>query len=501
MKTTFDQIMMIPLPMVVAAFRTHIGAPDKLLKSEMAHRLAAKVDAGTLTLDDIRRSTVTAGAVPQPAAQPAADVDGKLRQMKDRIIDAVGIDIDRIGKQVDALSLAMNRLDHGIDAAVKGLDTVRSTVQCDAAANRIALDDLEKRLIKAQQNAGSVKLDQGEIAAAVAAAVASEFGTFKRAVEDAGLQQVAADLSSVHVTGTSPAYDVFDCPAPDAAGTDMPVQLWNSPAAPAVDPNFIWRGMVLRHLILSEQTGENVWFGGEKGAGKTQTAQQFAARTGRGFCRINFHKYTTAEEYIGSTALVNGNTVFAEGDFLRAYETPGTVILLDEITNAAPGELAPLNALLEPGAAVTIGGKVRRRAPGVMIIAADNTLTNGDQSGRYSGTQQMNSALADRFSRVVPFKHLDFYHEVSAVQRHTGCTEDLAKAVIEMVNVCRQQVDAGNIVDAPSIRQIVAFIRALPVLGADEAFDTCIAARQPGESEIAINAIKAAHLNNNIFKV
>lgn len=491
--TTLDHIMRIPLPVVESAYMNNVGLVGNRSKRDIAQELAARVDAGLITLDQIRQYKPNTVAPAQPAAQPAADVDGKLRQMKDRIIDTVGIDLDRIGNRVDTLSLAMNRLDHGIDAAIKGLDSIRT----DTAAK---VSDLESKVAAAQRTAGSFKVDAAQIASVVASAVSAEFGTFKRAIEEAGLQQVAADLSAVHVTGTDAAYNVFDCPAPDAAGTDMPVQLWNSPAAPAVDPNFIWRGMVLRHLILSEQTGENLWFGGEKGAGKTQTAQQFAARTGRGFCRINFHKYTTSEEYIGSTALVNGSTVFAEGDFLRAYETPGTVILLDEITNAAPGELAPLNALLEPGAAVTIGGKVRRRAPGVMIIAADNTLTNGDQSGRYSGTQQMNSALADRFSRVVPFKHLDFYHEVSAVQRHTGCTEDLAKAVIEMVNVCRQQVDAGNIVDAPSIRQIVAFIRALPVLGADEAFDTCIASRQPGESEVAINAIKASHLNKNVFK-
>lgn len=490
---TLNHIMRIPLPVVESAYMNNVGLVGNRSKRDIAQELAARVDAGLITLDQIRQYKPNTIAPAQPATQPAApDVDGKLRQMKDRIIDAVGIDITRIGNQVDTLSVAVSRIDSGVDAAVKGLDSIRS----DTAAK---LNDLEKRM-RAQQNAGSFKVDAGQIASVVASAVSAEFGTFKRAIEEAGLQQVAADLSAVHVTGTDAAYNVFDCPAPDAAGSDMPVQLWNSPTAPAVDPNFIWRGMVLRHLILSEQTGENLWFGGEKGAGKTQTAQQFAARTGRGFCRINFHKYTTSEEYIGSTALVNGSTQFAEGDFLRAYETPGTVILLDEITNAAPGELAPLNALLEPGAAVTIGGKVRRRAPGVMIIAADNTLTNGDQSGRYSGTQQMNSALADRFSRVVPFKHLDFYHEVSAVQRHTGCTEDLAKAVIEMVNVCRQQVDAGNIVDAPSIRQIVAFIRALPVLGADEAFDTCIASRQPGESEVAINAIKASHLNKNVFK-
>lgn len=491
MKSTFDQIMLVPLPMVKAAYTNYVGSPVNQTKGEMAISLARMVDAGVLSLDNIKKSQP--GAAPAPAPAPAPDLSRKIDSVRADLSARFSDDLAAAGDRIDELRAEVSRVAMGTDSLAKGLESIR-------AATDTKLKDLESEIATAQRIAGSVKIDQGDVAAAVASAVASEFGTFKRAVDDAGLQQVVADLSAIHPTGVQSSFNVFDCTVRDASNNEIGVQLWNSPAAPAVDPNFIWREPILRHLILSEQTGENLWFGGEKGAGKTQTAQQFAARTGRSFTRINFHKYTSAEEYIGCTALVNGNTEFAEGDFLRAYQTPGAVILLDEITNAAPGELAPLNALLEPGAAVTIGGKVRRRAPGVMIIAADNTLTNGDQSGRYSGTQQMNSALADRFSRVVPFKHLDFYHEVAAVQRHTGCSEDLAKAVIEMVNVCRQQVENGNIVDAPSIRQIVAFIRALPVLGVEEAFDTCIASRQPGESEVAINAIKASHLNKNIFK-
>lgn len=491
---TLIHIMRMPLATVLAAYEASGGTPGSKTKLELATQLANQVDAGKLTLDLIRNAKPGSRIFSVSAAPAAPAVDADAILSIQRGVDATN---QRIADVRDSLaktfSADLTRLGDAIQSVTLGVESVR-------ADNAAKLADIESKLAKTQQAAGSFKVDAGQIASVVASAVAAEFGSFKRAIEDAGLQQVAADLSAIHPTGTDTAQNVFGCPVSDFGGNDLTAQLWNSPAAPAVDPNFIWRSTILRHLLLSEQTGENLWFGGEKGAGKTQTAQQFAARTGRSFTRINFHKYTTAEEYIGSTALVGGNTQFAEGDFLRAYETPGSVILLDEITNAAPGELAPLNALLEPGAAVTIGGKVRRRATGVMIIAADNTLTNGDQSGRYSGTQQMNSALADRFSRVVPFKHLDFYNEVAAVRRHTGCTVDLAKAVIEMVNVCRQQVDAGNIVDAPSIRQIVAFIRALPVLGADEAFDTCIASRQPGESEVAINAIKAAHLNNNVFK-
>jgi MoxR-like ATPase len=165
--------------------------------------------------------------------------------------------------------------------------------------------------------------------------------------------------------------------------------------------------------------------------------------------------------------LENGATVFKDGDFLRAFTTPATVILLDEITNADPAALATLNGFLEPNSAVSYGGAVRRRAAGVLVFAADNTLTNGDDSGRYAGTRQMNSALADRFSRVIAFKHLDIADEIAAVVKHIGCTDDLAEHVLKAVHACRSKVASGDIIDAPSIRQVMAFIRAVPVLGVD----------------------------------
>jgi len=138
---------------------------------------------------------------------------------------------------------------------------------------------------------------------------------------------------------------------------------------------------------------------------------------------------------------------------------------------------------------------VRRRAPNVLVFAADNTLTNGDESGRYAGTRQMNSALADRFARVVQFKHLRLVEEIKAVVQHTGCTPVLAKHVLEAVHACRAKVTTGDIIDAPSIRQVMAFIRSVKVLGVDEAWAASIGHRQPSESATAIEAIKATYIN------
>jgi MoxR-like ATPase len=146
---------------------------------------------------------------------------------------------------------------------------------------------------------------------------------------------------------------------------------------------------------------------------------------------------------------------------------------------------------------VNFGGQPQRRAQGVLIFAADNTLTNGDTSGRYSGTRQMNSSLADRFSHVVQFEFLSRDQEVEALVRHTGCHQALATHVVKAINAARAKVDTGDIIDAPSIRSALAFIRGLSVLSVDQAWHSAITSRQPAESRAALDAIKAAYINQN----
>jgi MoxR-like ATPase len=182
-----------------------------------------------------------------------------------------------------------------------------------------------------------------------------------------------------------------------------------------------------------------------------------------------------------------------------AYATPSTVILLDEVTNADAGELAPLNGYLEPKAAVNFGGLTHRRAQGVLVFAADNTFGNGDESGRHAGTRVQNSALVDRFARVIQFQFLPHASEVDAICRHTGCSEQLAGHVVNAITVCREKVESGDIIDAPSIRSAMAFIRALRVLPVRDAWQTAVVSRQPSESATVLNAIFATSLDLDLI--
>jgi MoxR-like ATPase len=477
-------ILQLPVAVVHGAWKQchHAGQPW-VDKAHAAMYLAEGIKNGQYTLADVRN------AKPVPLGNPVANamadtLQGQYQQIQ-QAVNPVRTVADRAAKDaveaISRLSRALDRLDvieQGQPVIIEAIEAIDKGLR-GLALNVDKLAQIDPALVQGQ----------------VADAVRDAFKPFEAAVVAAGAQTVVGQMVSVSKIKTAPVSEVFGVGVYDTKGNEMIVDVYDNAAAPAIDPCFVWTQGILKHLLLSQSTAENLWFGGEKGTGKSETVRQFAARTGRGYCRINFHKYTTSEDYIGAVGLENGQTVFKEGDFLQAFTTPATLILLDEITNADPAALATLNGFLEPNSAVSYGGAVRSRAPNVLVFAADNTLTNGDESGRYAGTRQMNSALADRFARVVAFKHLDLADEISAVTRHTGCTEALAEHVLKAVHACRAKVTSGDIIDAPSIRQVMAFIRSVAVLGVDEAWAASIGHRQPSESATAIEAIKATYIS------
>jgi MoxR-like ATPase len=475
------EILKLPIGVVLGAHAqyghgTYTGTPAEQ-KSKAADYLVSCVRANNLTLDDIRRATPIA-----PVTTPTASVDVSA--------------ITAVANRAEASALDANTAVSKITDILRGINT---RLDLESDARRTGVDEVKDGLDKLARQVGQVSVDDRKVAEAVAKVVADAFKPFEQAVKAAGAQAVVADLASARVVDTKTCAEAFGVDVVDAKGNPLTVDIWNDPSAPAIDPHFIWTADILQHLILSQDTGESVWFGGPKGTGKSETARQFAAVTGRAFKRINFHKYTSAEDYIGAVGLENGQTVFKRGDFLAAFTHPSTVILLDEVTNADPGELAPLNGFLEPNSAVSFGGSVQTRAPGVLVFAADNTLGNGDDSGRYAGTRQMNSALVDRFSRVVQFDYLPIDSEVEALVRHTQCHPKLALHILEAVRVARSQVQTGEVIDAPSIRSVIAFIRALRVLPVDKAWATTIAARQPAESLPGLSAIYASCISETFI--
>lgn len=480
--TTANEIKQISIEIsrlgsaIVRGAHMNLFSKNNVPMSDMITNLAEAVARGATSMAAIKSASPLPTTVSTPAHSGVSDTAIKgMEVIANRAMDAA----------LDANALAKT--------TSQGLTDLATRVGTVADMTIDVTDKLVKLDRSINQKLGEVRgeVDPVALQTQVAKAVADTFAPFKQAATPELMTEVA-ETASIYVTESRPAVDVFGVDVRDVHGNHVNVDIWNHPNAPAIDPNFIWTAPILRQLILSQSTGEHLWFGGEKGTGKSETARQFAAYTGRNYVRINFHKYTTAEDYLGAVGLVDGATVFQPKDFLMAYTCPSTVILLDEVTNADAGELAPLNGFLEPNSAVSFGGAVRRKANGVLVFAADNTLGNGDDSGRYAGTRTMNSALVDRFARIVHFEYLPMDKETEAVVRHTGCTEDLARHVLKAIYVARSKVTTGDIVDAPSIRSVIAFIRALPMLSVEDAWNCAVVKRQPSESHAALASVYAA---------
>jgi hypothetical protein len=66
--------------------------------------------------------------------------------------------------------------------------------------------------------------------------------------------------------------------------------------------------------------------------------------------------------------------------------------------------------------------------------------------------------------------------------------------------VARAKATTGDIVEAPSIRSVMAFVRAVSVMPVVEAWNTTIAARQPSESAPVLEAIRMSHINEKFIQ-
>ncbi len=513
---TLQQIKKLSLGTVIAAYRAAHGPRPAIGKDDAAEYLAHCVAAGRFDIHWITQQraggvgpiTATVSA-PVPAFPPPAsstrDAHLALEEAKQharQLFETTETVRTQFQQTIEG-AVSKMAIQHRAEAKdlrdqLDAIKTITSGVMADLSAR--SRDEMAalRRDLDAKPAA-----DPATIAQSLRDGIDAALAPFRAAVADPVVaERVEAALNRPHIVAVRTALEVFGVDVRDTKGKPLLFDVWNDSTAPAVDPVFIWTEGIIRALSLGSE-GANLWFGGEKGTGKSQTAMQFAARTGRSITRINFHGYSSQEDYIGAGGLDAGSTRFVPGAFLMAFTSPGAVILLDEPMNAKPAHLAPLNALLEPGGAPSIGGQCWTRAPGVCVFAADNSLGSGDTTGRYSGLNTANSSLIDRFGYLVSFDFLQPDEEIDAVMRHTQCRRELAAHVIAAVGVARGRVSTGDIIDPPSIRSVIAFIRALRVMPVADAWAHAIAARQPQESAVGLAAvyescIDAAYIAANI---
>ena len=157
-----------------------------------------------------------------------------------------------------------------------------------------------------------------------------------------------------------------------------------------------------KYLIRNILRGKNIMMTGPAGCGKTMAAKA-AANSIEGYSMEIFNLGSTQDPratLIGNTQFdTKKGTVFSPSPFVKAIQTPNTVIVLDEISRAHPEAHNILMSVLDAGQRYlrldeASDSPIVKVAEGVSFIASANI------GNEYTSTRQLDRAIVDRFTII-----------------------------------------------------------------------------------------------------
>ncbi len=241
--------------------------------------------------------------------------------------------------------------------------------------------------------------------------------------------------------------------------------LWDGshPHTPAINDRYLWPAQTTTALTQIAR-GKNVMLYGPAGTGKTEFAQQLAAKTGRPFALISCDNGTDAATLTGMTTPdANGGVTWQDGQLTRAIKTPGCVICIDEPSIARPGALFVFQNVLQ--GRVLFIAETGQRVPvahGVIFIATDNTNGTGGGARRgYTDTNRLNTAFLDRFGSRVHIDYMAPDSEANIIAGYTGCTLELAKLLVSAATVTRAAANDQTLSHGIGLRRLLAWAELL----------------------------------------
>lgn len=180
-------------------------------------------------------------------------------------------------------------------------------------------------------------------------------------------------------------------------------------------------------------TGSNVLLTGPSGCGKSELVKLVAGNAKRPFEAFNFGGMTEPRSsLIGNVEFTpEKGTFFSESRFVRAIQTPNTVVLLDEISRAPRDAFNILLPLLDGQRYLPLDESKENAtaevAKGVTFWATAN------EGMEYTGTSILDRALRDRF-QVLDLEFMPADKERAVITKRCGIPGDVAGYLVDIAH-------------------------------------------------------------------
>ena len=197
-----------------------------------------------------------------------------------------------------------------------------------------------------------------------------------------------------------------------------------------------------KYLIRNILRGKNIMMTGPAGCGKTMAAKA-AANSLEGYNTFIINLGATQDPrttLIGNTQFdTKKGTMFNPSPFVKAIQTPNTIVVLDELTRAHPEAHNILMTVLDQGQRYL---RLDEASDSPMVKVADGVsfIASANIGNEYTATRALDRAILDRFT-VIELDTLDQGQETSLLEMmYPSVDSTLLSNVAEITSMTRADV-------------------------------------------------------------